>query len=275
MATISRTGIAGGSTISPTHITNIIDALDGTSATTTVIASGSFSGSLTGHATSATTATTAQTVNTTTSALNYEFFPTFVDADNGSASPEAVYTDAGIKYNPSTNILTTTASFATSASYALSASYAANVPSTASYALTALSASYATTASYALNAGGGGSSFPYTGSAIISGSLRVTGSLNVSGPTIIVGTTTVTGSVNIDQTAGGKATTLNGTINGNAKLILDLSDVGKSPGTGQFTIPNQSTSAPASGTMYWNDATSTLYIYKVTEPAGWVSITLS
>ena len=221
MATISRTGIAGGSTISPTHITNIIDALDGTSTTTTVIASGSFSGSLTGHATSATTATSA-----------------------------------------------------TSASYALSASYAANVPSTSSYALTALSASYAVTASYALNAGGGGSSFPYTGSAIISGSLRVTGSLNVSGPTIIVGTTTVTGSVNIDQT-GGKTNTLNGTINGNAKLILDLSDVGKSPGTGQFTIPNQSTSAPAAGTMYWDDATSRLYIYKVTDPAGWVGVELN
>jgi hypothetical protein len=44
MATISRTGIAGGSTISPTHITNIIDALDGTSATVaTVVAKGSFS----------------------------------------------------------------------------------------------------------------------------------------------------------------------------------------------------------------------------------------
>ena len=74
MATISRTGIAGGSTISPTHITNIIDALDGSSSTTTVVASGSFSGSLTGHATSATsasyaiTATSASYAITTTSA---------------------------------------------------------------------------------------------------------------------------------------------------------------------------------------------------------------
>ena len=48
MGTISRSGITGGGTIQATHITNIIDALDGTSATTTVIASGSFSGSLTG-----------------------------------------------------------------------------------------------------------------------------------------------------------------------------------------------------------------------------------
>jgi len=39
------------------------------------------------------------------------------------------------------------------------------------------SASYALTASYSLNGGGGGTSFPYTGSAIISGSLIVTGSV--------------------------------------------------------------------------------------------------
>ena len=37
MGTISRSGITGGGTIQATHITNIIDALDGTSATTTVI----------------------------------------------------------------------------------------------------------------------------------------------------------------------------------------------------------------------------------------------
>jgi hypothetical protein len=213
MATISRTGITAGGTISPTHITNIIDALDGTGVGITVVATGSFTGSLVGNATTA-----------------------------------------------------------TSASFALSASYAANVPSTSSYALTALSSSYAVTASYALNAGGGGSSFPYTGSAIISGSLRVTGSLNVSGPTTIAGTTTVTGSINIDQT-GGKTNTLNGTINGNAKLILDLSDVGKAPGTGQFTIPNQSTSAPVAGTMYWDDTHNILYIYSQTN-TSWASVSL-
>lgn len=44
-----------------------------------------------------------------------------------------------------------------------------------------ISSSYALTASFALNAGGGGSSFPYTGSAIISGSLEVTGSVSSTG----------------------------------------------------------------------------------------------
>ena len=44
-------------------------------------------------------------------------------------------------------------------------------------------ASYALTASYALSGGSGGSTFPYTGSAVITGSLVVTGSLIVTGST--------------------------------------------------------------------------------------------
>ena len=59
MATISRAGITGGGTIQPSHITNIIDALDGTSASTTIVATGSFSGSLVGTASFATTALSA------------------------------------------------------------------------------------------------------------------------------------------------------------------------------------------------------------------------
>lgn len=63
MGTISRAGITGGGTIQSSHITNIIDALDGTSTTTTVVATGSFSGSLvgalTGTASFATTALSA------------------------------------------------------------------------------------------------------------------------------------------------------------------------------------------------------------------------
>ena len=61
MATISTDGITAGSTISATHITNIISALSGTSAAT-VVATGSFSGSLTGVASTATLATKASTL---------------------------------------------------------------------------------------------------------------------------------------------------------------------------------------------------------------------
>lgn len=170
MATIDRSGISGGGTIQATHVTNIIDALDGTSATTTVIATGSFSGSLVGALTG-----------------------------------------------------------------------------TASFASTATSSSYAVTASYALNAGASsGGGFPYTGSAIISGSLTITGSLQVSGSTTINGTTNLTGSINFDQ-AG---VALDGTIIGDASLIIDLTDVGKSPAVGTFIIPNRQPDTPYPGSIY-------------------------
>ena len=58
MAVINKTGITNGGTIQAEHITRAIDALSGGS-TDTIIATGSFSGSLTGLATSASFATTA------------------------------------------------------------------------------------------------------------------------------------------------------------------------------------------------------------------------
>ena len=48
-------------------------------------------------------AVSVQTVQNSTDAAHYL---TFVDSDNGSATQESVYTDAGIQYNPSSNILT-------------------------------------------------------------------------------------------------------------------------------------------------------------------------
>ena len=58
MAIINKTGITDGSTIQAEHVIRAIDALSGGSADT-VVATGSFSGSLTGIATSASFATTA------------------------------------------------------------------------------------------------------------------------------------------------------------------------------------------------------------------------
>ena len=58
MAIINKTGITNGGTIQADHVTRAIDALSGGS-TDTVVATGSFSGSLTGIATSASFATTA------------------------------------------------------------------------------------------------------------------------------------------------------------------------------------------------------------------------
>jgi hypothetical protein len=58
MAIINKTGITSGGTIQAEHVTRAIDALSGGS-TDTVVATGSFSGSLTGIATSASFASTA------------------------------------------------------------------------------------------------------------------------------------------------------------------------------------------------------------------------
>lgn len=52
------------------------------------------------------TSTQADTIKTESIATNANFYITFVDSNNATAAYEAVYTDAGITYNPSTNALT-------------------------------------------------------------------------------------------------------------------------------------------------------------------------
>ncbi|CAB4160064.1 hypothetical protein UFOVP723_52 [uncultured Caudovirales phage] len=69
MAIINKTGITNGGTIQAEHVTRVIDVLSGVS-TDTIVATGSFSGSLTGIATSASFATTASFASTASFALN-------------------------------------------------------------------------------------------------------------------------------------------------------------------------------------------------------------
>ena len=59
----------------------------------------------TGNAATATSATASDTVKTVTDGTNASFFLTFVSDNNGSATAEALKTDAGIQYNPSTDTL--------------------------------------------------------------------------------------------------------------------------------------------------------------------------
>lgn len=207
MATISRTGISNGGLITPAHITNIIDALDGTGVGITVVATGSFTGSLVGNATTATTA---------------------------SYVLQAV-----------------SASFATSASYAVSSSRS----------LTSLSSSFATSASYAP---GSAATFPYTGSARISGSLQVTGSTSILGNVDISGSSATGISMYTNKLDGNLLATNN--------LIFNLSQLGRTAGTGKFTIPvNSPAGVPPAGTMYWDDTNATLFIYSEVN-VGWASM---
>ena len=277
MATISRTGITTGGTISPTHITNIIDALDGTSASTTIIASGSFSGSLTGRATNATSASYATTasyataVSTSISTQNLQHNVLFVD----TSGPGTIQVDGGLRYNPNTDLLTTTSSYATQA---LSASYASptfpftgsaiisgslrvtgslNISAgitgshfgTSSYATNALSASYAP---------GGGTTFPYVGTAQITGSLFVSGSAN---------TITLTGeNLNLNTPK------LDGSVLAKPSLIVNFADIANSGGAGKFVVPLNAPISPTAGTLYWDDANATLYIYQDAGGGAWRSM---
>ena len=161
-------------------------------------------GSISGNAATATTSTSASFANTAefattaslasfaviaSAALTASYATT---ASSAEKSFEAV--SSSYAFTASSAISASFASVAasvlgtiTSASYAYTASSAVNAASsisasyayTASSAVNATSASFATTASFALNAGGG-SAFPYSGSAEITGSLGVTGSIMIS-----------------------------------------------------------------------------------------------
>ena len=156
MATISRAGIVNGSVLDASQITNIIDALDGTGVGITVVATGSFSGSLAG------TATTASYVLQGVSASFASFATTATSATTA-----------------------TTASYvlqAVSASFAVSSSIA-------------VSSSFATTASYVANASSfpfTGSAI-ISGSLRVTGSLDVSAGITASGvstPQFIINSTT-------------------------------------------------------------------------------------
>jgi hypothetical protein len=141
MATISRSGISTAQPIQATHITNIIDALDGTSTTVTVVATGSFSGSfrgnLVGTASVATLATKASTLAIGGgNGVAMTFNPT---AFGGQPTYVWGTSDAGLtmdQYNP-LNFTVNSASYAVSSSRTTSASFA----TTAGSATTAATAS--------------------------------------------------------------------------------------------------------------------------------------
>ena len=105
MATISRSGIAASSIISATHITNIIDALDGSGSAVTIIATGSFSGSFRGNltgtsswASNATLATNATTAATATSVAysGITSLPAGISINGGvSVVDDVIAADAG------------------------------------------------------------------------------------------------------------------------------------------------------------------------------------
>jgi len=93
-----------GVAIGTTTMANGVRLAVGTGVTVgdTSVSASTFYGSLVGNVSSA-----DQVKTVTASNNNANYYVTFVDANNGSATNETVYTDDGIYYNPGTNKLTT------------------------------------------------------------------------------------------------------------------------------------------------------------------------
>ena len=173
MAFIPKSGITNGGTIQASHVTNIIDSLDGTGSYE-ISATGSFSGSFIGNGSGITGVTAAWTGQLNGDAgitgslhVTQAVTASIVSASSFSGSFSGSGADVfGV----------------ISSSYAISASLA----QTASYVVLAETASYvdptfisASAAASGFGAGGGGTAFPFSGSAQITGSLGVTGSIEV------------------------------------------------------------------------------------------------
>ena len=121
MATLNSSNIVNGNTIQPNDLLQLYDAFTAGGGTTGAY-NVSISGSLTG---SATTATNASKLDPTLNASTNQNYNVLF-ATTSSATYETIYKENGdiMTYNPSTNVLTVTSSYATTASYAISASYA-------------------------------------------------------------------------------------------------------------------------------------------------------
>jgi hypothetical protein len=257
MAKINKTGISNGTTIQAEHVTRAIDALSGGS-TDTIVATGSFSGSVAGEDVTAKTLAIGPTsqYSVIQSAANVIIFnaagdelDTTIKHYNGAVSSSLLFD--GLTVNGKIR----------------ATSFTGSLQGTASFA---------TTASFALNAGGSGTGFPFTGSAQVTGSMSITGSLRVTTPgnqlaLLVSGSTFISGS--FIGFAGELDAATNLTANKNG--IINLAGLGGVGFNGKFVLPNERPEQPVAGAVYWDDEDSSLYIYKESDPPGWLYVTLS
>ena len=277
MATISRTGISGGGTIQPAHITNIIDALDGTSATTTIVATGSFTGSLVGtltgtasFATTALSASYAANVPTTASyalsALSSSYAVTASFALNAGGGGGGIFALTGSKYATTNNLEITgslrvtagvTASLQGTASFAISASRAVTA-SFADLSRQVLVQRTAADADHFMVIVDSGNSTPTAESLNTVTNIRVNPGSDTISAVNVSGSFSITGSVGATKFS-----------------TVDLRVLGEATASGQFAIPIQQTgAAPLAGSIYWDDENNTLWIFSNAN-ADWHQVTLT
>jgi hypothetical protein len=278
MAVINKTGITNGTTIQAEHVTRTIDALSGVS-TDTILATGSFTGSLVGalngtasFATTALSASYAANVPTTASyalaALSSSYAVTASFALNaGAGSGGGIFALTGSTYATTNNLQITgsllvtagvtaslqgTASFAVSSSRAVTASFAdlsrqvlvQRTVADADHFMVIVDSGNATPAAESLN--------------------TVT-NIRVNPGTDTISAVNVSGSFNVT-----------GSMSAVKFATVDFSVIGSGVGgTGQFQIPvTQTSGTPKAGSIYWNDATEVLYIYSATN-GRWNSVQLN
>lgn len=119
MAVLSKSGITTGATIQIWHVTQSIDAFTGTSYDLTIAGTLNATGSvITGSISNATSASRAINVQISNIAANNGYTIPYL-ASTGSTLTGLYYSATGPTYNPVTEKLNTTASWAVSASYAV------------------------------------------------------------------------------------------------------------------------------------------------------------
>ena len=110
---VTGTGEGASVTIQNTGVTSVAGtssqiSVSGSTGAVTFSLPSTINVDTSGNASTADNADSADTVKTVSAGnANADYYVTFVDANNGSATSESVYTDDAIYYNPNTNKLTT------------------------------------------------------------------------------------------------------------------------------------------------------------------------
>jgi hypothetical protein len=219
MAIINKTGITNGGTIEAEHVTRAIDALSGVS-TDSVVATGSFTGSFTG---------TISTPGTITNSTHY------VVVSDSIGTAANVYSDNGLTYNPSTNILTASGSFTGTLTGLASQASTINTTNNSIENLNYYILTTDSSTGYALAYTDSNLRFnPNTNTLILTGSLTTSGSLNM--------TATPASNVNFSAISS----------------------------SGQFAIPLVEPASPVIGAMYYDPGSTKLKIWEGSTWQQWI-----
>lgn len=263
MAIIPKSGITNGGTIQASHVTNIIESLDGTGSFT-IAATGSLTGSLVGT-----------------------FTGTGSFTGSGFIASSATATSASYATTATSANTATSASFATTSSYAVTASYVANASSFPYTGSAVITGSLIVTGSVRSTQGFTGS-FNGTASYAVAAT-RAEAQRTVVEATyypVIVDSSNATAAIETLYTPPnitfnpGTSAIIAAAFSGSFKArtstdVVDLSEIAAAGANGQFIIPKTQTGGtPVAGSMYFDDTTQELKVWSAAL-AQWVRVLLT